>query len=75
MKGFGFIVPDDDSGDIFVHQTAILAEGFRSLADGESVEFTVETDENGRTKAVKVTGPGGSYVQGAPYQRNDDYSY
>ena len=71
-KGFGFIVPDDGTGDVFVHQTAIQMEGFRSLADGESVEFETETDPNsGKTKASVVTGPGGQNVQGAPF--NDSY--
>mmetsp|Transcript_7125 Transcript_7125/g.13112 ORF Transcript_7125/g.13112 Transcript_7125/m.13112 type:complete len:128 (+) Transcript_7125:99-482(+) len=72
QKGFGFIVPDDGSEDVFVHQTAIQAEGFRSLADGEAVEFEVE-EENGRRKAVQVTGPDGANVQGAPFRPANDY--
>ena len=74
MKGYGFIVPDDGSPDVFVHQTEIQAQGFRSLADGEPVEFIPASDNAGRTKATKVTGPGGSEVQGAPFRPpNDDY--
>jgi len=73
MKGFGFIVPDDGSPDVFVHQTAIQAEGFRSLADGETVEYVVEEDDNGRRKAVQVTGPDGENVQGAPFRPQNDY--
>lgn len=67
-KGFGFIAPDDGSTDVFVHQTNIIAEGFRSLADGEKVEFETETDDTGRSKAINVTGPDGVEVQGAPFQ-------
>jgi len=73
MKGFGFIVPADGSSDIFVHQTEIQAEGFRSLADGEEVEYHVETDASGRRKAVRVTGPDGANVQGAPFRPQNDY--
>ena len=54
-KGFGFIVPDDESGDVFVHQTSIKVEGFRSLEENARVEFRVETDKNGKTKAMDVT--------------------
>jgi hypothetical protein len=52
------------------------AEGFRSLADGEAVEFRVEQDDQGRRKAVRVTGPDGADVQGAPFRpSNDEYGY
>ena len=68
-KGFGFIVPDAEGPDVFVHQTAINVEGFRSLADGEPVEYLVEKDDRtGKMKAADVTGPGGADVQGAPYE-------
>lgn len=44
-------------------QTSIEAEGFRSLREGEDVEFDVEESPDGRTKAVKVTGPEGAAPQ------------
>eukprot|EP01056_Protomagalhaensia_sp_Gyna25_P001532 Protomagalhaensia_sp_Gyna_25__1531@NODE_1788_length_1538_cov_956_517011_g1466_i0_p1_GENE_NODE_1788_length_1538_cov_956_517011_g1466_i0NODE_1788_length_1538_cov_956_517011_g1466_i0_p1_ORF_typecomplete_len184_score37_83CSD/PF00313_22/3_8e25OB_RNB/PF08206_11/0_0047_NODE_1788_length_1538_cov_956_517011_g1466_i053604 len=65
QKGWGFIQPTDGSDDVFVHQQSILAEGFRSLDDGEEVEYEVETDANRRKRAVNVTGPGGAAVKGS----------
>jgi CspA family cold shock protein len=41
QKGFGFITPDDGGKDCFVHHSAIQAEGFRTLAEGDRVEFEV----------------------------------
>jgi cold shock CspA family protein len=74
-KGFGFIAQDGDGDDVFVHQTAIHAEGFRSLGEGELVEFKLTQDERtGKTKATDVTGPQGAFVQGAPPPPpRDDY--
>ena len=40
-KGFGFITPDSGGKDVFVHHTAFQAEGFRSLAEGQKVEYEV----------------------------------
>jgi len=45
-KGFGFIVREDGP-DLFVHHTAIVAEGFRSLAEGQQVEFDVTQGPKG----------------------------
>lgn len=73
VKGFGFITPEDGSEDVFVHQTSIVAQGFRSLAEGEPVEFDVSLDESkgGKKFATNVTGPNGDYVQGAKREFND----
>ncbi|MCH7595386.1 MAG: cold-shock protein [Planctomycetes bacterium] len=51
-KGFGFI-QSDDGGDVFVHQTEIEIEGYRSLAEGARVTFEVTQGEKG-PKAAKV---------------------
>lgn len=68
-KGFGFITPHDGTPDVFVHQTSIYSDGFRSLAEGEEVEYRV-IDENNRQKAVDVTGPDGAFVRGTPKPDN-----
>lgn len=54
-KGFGFI-SQDNGEDVFVHQTAIECEGFRTLAEGDKVEFGVVKDQKGykATKVVKL---------------------
>ena len=45
-KGFGFITPENGP-DVFVHHTAIVAEGFRSLSEGDKVEFDVTKGPKG----------------------------
>ena len=53
-KGFGFITPSDGSKDVFVHFSEIQAEGFKVLAEGQSVEFNVENGPKG-PQATRVT--------------------
>jgi len=52
-KGYGFIAKDDGSGDVFVHFSAIGGDGFKSLAEGDAVEFDVVDSDKG-PKAANV---------------------
>ena len=47
QKGFGFVVAEDGGKDVFVHHTAIQAEGFRSLPEGQKVEYEVTEGPKG----------------------------
>ncbi len=53
-KGFGFITPDDGSKDVFVHFSAIQNDGFKTLAEGQNVEFEIQDGQKGPA-AVNVT--------------------
>ena len=59
QKGFGFITPEDGSKDLFVHHSSIQADGFKSLAENQEVEFDVEQSEKGpRAANVKPLSEG-----------------
>ncbi len=47
QKGFGFITPEDGGRDCFVHHSAIQAQGFRTLAEGDRVEFEITEGAKG----------------------------
>ncbi|KAI1705123.1 Cold-shock DNA-binding domain-containing protein [Ditylenchus destructor] len=67
-KGFGFVVPDHDEAkehddDVFVHQSALQMPGFRSLGEGEAIQFTVRVGKRG-LEAEDVTGIAGAEIKG-----------
>ncbi len=55
-KGYGFIANDEGGDDVFVHYSAIIADGFRTLNEGQKVTFDVEPDpkDEGKLRAVDV---------------------
>jgi cold shock protein len=55
-KGYGFITPDEGNEDVFVHDSAIQGEGYKSLAEGAKVEYEVEQGPKGlQARSVSVT--------------------
>mgnify|MGYP000459914413 FL=1 len=53
-KGFGFISNDDGSDDVFVHFSAIVCDGFKTLTEGQKVSFDTETDSRNSDKIRAV---------------------
>ena len=47
QKGYGFVTPDDGSKDVFIHYSAIQGDGFKSLKEGDKVEFEVTQGPKG----------------------------
>jgi cold shock protein len=55
-KGFGFILPDDGSKDVFVHVSAVHHSGLNSLQEGQKVEYELVVDQTGKTAAKNLKG-------------------
>ena len=53
-KGFGFIVQDNGEPDVFVHFSGLTGEGYKSLREGQAVEFEVQSDTKGLRAANVV---------------------
>ena len=53
-KGYGFLIQDDDGKEVFCHYSAIQAEGYRSLEEGQQVRFSVAMGPKGKLEAQNV---------------------
>lgn len=53
-KGYGFLRPDGGGGDVFVHHSGIVMEGFRTLQEGERVQYDLVVGPSGKSQAENV---------------------
>ena len=53
-KGYGFIAPEDGSGDAFVHITAVERAGMRTLTKDQRVTYDLQEDQRGKMKAINL---------------------
>ena len=74
VKGFGFIAPDAGGEDLFVHQTSICSDSFRTLAEGDAIEFAIKHGNDGRSKAVDIIVPRGFTISSYGGGRGREYS-
>ncbi len=54
-KGFGFIQPEDGSKDVFLHITAVESAGLQSPADGQKIQYELESGRDGKTSAGSIS--------------------
>ncbi len=54
-KGFGFIQPDDGSKDVFLHISAVESAGLQSPADGQKIQYELESGRDGKTSAGSIS--------------------
>jgi CspA family cold shock protein len=54
MKGYGFIAPDQGTGDAFVHISAVERAGLSTLREGQKVEYELVSGRNGKTSAENI---------------------
>ena len=55
VKGFGFIAPDQGGKDVFLHVSALERAGLNGIADGQKVNYELETGRDGRSSAGAIT--------------------
>lgn len=53
-KGYGFITPDDDGPDVFVHISAVERSGLPTLSEGQVIQYQTEVQKNGKTAATNL---------------------
>ncbi len=54
-KGFGFIQPEDGSKDVFLHVSAVESAGLQSPADGQKIQYELESGRDGRASAGNIS--------------------